>query len=153
MADLKKTLEFMTQTLTANDLTRVSIEIEDFKIEIEKNNAQQTNISVLSGENNAFGSTGTLSADTNAAPAPALVLPAGKTVKAPIIGTFYAASAPGKPPFVKSGDSVKKGDVLFIIESMKLMNEVLSDFDGVVREILPQNGDPLEYDQPVMVIE
>jgi acetyl-CoA carboxylase biotin carboxyl carrier protein len=163
MADLKKTLELMTQTLTANDLTRVSIEIEDFKIEIEKNNAsQQTNVSVLSGDNSAFGTTGTIPADTNAAPAitsgttgtaSGAGALAGNTVKAPIIGTFYAASAPGKEPFVKSGDNVKKGDVLFIIESMKLMNEVLSDFDGVVREIFPANGDPLEYDQPVMVIE
>ena len=77
----------------------------------------------------------------------------GNVVKAPIVGTFYAASAPDKPPLVKVGQQVKKGDVLMIIESMKLMNEVQSDFDGTVSEILVKNGDPVEYDQPIMIIK
>lgn len=76
-----------------------------------------------------------------------------KVVKAPIVGTFYASSSPNKPPYVKVGDTVKKGDVIMIIESMKLMNEVQSDFDGVVKEILVQDGSPVEYDQPIMIIE
>ncbi|MCH5194521.1 MAG: acetyl-CoA carboxylase biotin carboxyl carrier protein [Oscillospiraceae bacterium] len=80
-------------------------------------------------------------------------VPDGNVVKAPIVGTFYAASAPDKPPFVKVGQQVKKGDVLMIIESMKLMNEVQSDFDGTVTEILVKNGDPVEYDQPIMIIK
>ena len=77
----------------------------------------------------------------------------GNIVKAPIVGTFYAASAPDKPPFVTVGKQVKKGDVLMIIESMKLMNEVQSDFDGTVSEILVKNGDPVEFDQPIMIIK
>ena len=80
-------------------------------------------------------------------------VPEGNVVKAPIVGTFYAASAPDKPPFVTVGQQVKKGDVLMIIESMKLMNEVQSDFDGTVSEILVKNGDPVEYDQPIMIIK
>ena len=80
-------------------------------------------------------------------------VPDGNVVKAPIVGTFYAASAPDKPPFVKVGQQVKKGDVLMIIESMKLMNEVQSDFDGTVTEVLVKNGDPVEYDQPIMIIK
>ncbi len=87
------------------------------------------------------------------AAAPAADVPAGKTVKAPIVGTFYAAPSPDQPPFVQVGDTVKKGDVILIIESMKLMNEVTSDTDGVVKEILVKNGDAVEYDQPLMVIE
>lgn len=77
----------------------------------------------------------------------------GNIVKAPLVGTFYAASAPDKPPFVTVGKRVKKGDVLMIIESMKLMNEVQSDFDGVVEEILVSNGQAVEYDQPIMIIK
>ncbi len=84
-------------------------------------------------------------------PAPAETK-AGNVVKAPIVGTYYAAASPDDAPYVKVGDSVKKGDVLMIIESMKLMNEVISDFDGVVDEILVSNGDPVEYDQPLMRI-
>lgn len=77
----------------------------------------------------------------------------GNVVKAPIVGTFYAAPSPEKPPFVKVGDTVKKGDIIMIIESMKLMNEVRSDFDGVVENILVSDAQAVEYDQPIMIIK
>ena len=77
---------------------------------------------------------------------------AGKAIKAPLVGTFYAAPSPDQPPFVQVGDTVKKGDVVLIIESMKLMNEVTSDVEGVVQEILVKNGDAVEYDQPLMIL-
>lgn len=77
----------------------------------------------------------------------------GNVVKAPIVGTFYSKPAPDKSPFVQIGTAVKKGDVLMIIESMKLMNEVQSEFDGVVKDILVKDGEAVEYDQPVMIIE
>ncbi len=77
----------------------------------------------------------------------------GNVVRSPIVGTFYAAPAPGKPPFVKAGDSVKKGDVIMIIESMKLMNEIQSDYNGVVEKILVSDGQAVEFDQPIMVIK
>lgn len=76
----------------------------------------------------------------------------GNTVKSPIVGTFYSSPSPDKQPFVKVGDTVKKGDVIMIIESMKLMNEVQSDFEGKVLDILVENGQAVEYDQPVMII-
>lgn len=87
-------------------------------------------------------------AETPAAPK----APAGKAIKAPLVGTFYAAPSPDQPPFVQVGDTVKKGDVVLIIESMKLMNEVTSDVDGVVQEILVKNGDAVEYDQPLIIL-
>lgn len=77
----------------------------------------------------------------------------GNIVKSPIVGTFYAAPSPDKPAFVKVGDKVKKGDVIMIIESMKLMNEIQSDFDGVVDKILVSDGQAVEYDQPIMIIK
>jgi len=77
----------------------------------------------------------------------------GNVMKAPIVGTFYAAPAPGKAPFVSVGSTVSKGDVLFIIESMKVMNEVTSEFDGRVAEILVKDGDAVEFDQPILRIE
>ena len=80
-------------------------------------------------------------------------VPSGNVVKAPLVGTFYAASAPDKPPFVTVGKRVKKGDVLMIIESMKLMNEVQSEFDGTVEKILVSDGQPVEFDQPIMIIK
>lgn len=78
--------------------------------------------------------------------------PQGHVVKAPMVGTFYRAGSPGAPPFVEVGQSVKKGDTLCIIEAMKLMNEIESDVDGVVKAILVDNGQPVEFDQPLFVI-
>jgi len=78
--------------------------------------------------------------------------PAGQLVKAPMVGTFYRAGSPGAPAFAEVGQAVKKGDTLCIIEAMKLMNEIESEFDGVVKEILVENGQPVEFDQPLFVI-
>lgn len=77
----------------------------------------------------------------------------GNIVKSPIVGTFYASASPEKPSFANVGQHVKRGDTIYIVESMKLMNEVTSEFDGTVSEILVQNGQPVEYGQPVMRIE
>ena len=76
----------------------------------------------------------------------------GRVVTAPIVGTFYAAPGPDKAPYVQPGQLVKKGDVLFIIESMKLMNEVVSEHEGTVGQILVENAKGVEFGQPVMTI-
>ena len=76
----------------------------------------------------------------------------GNVVKSPLVGTFYAAPAEDADPFVKVGDSVKEGQVLAIVEAMKLMNEIESDFTGTVKEILVENGQGVEFGQPLFVI-
>ncbi|KAK1306487.1 hypothetical protein QJS10_CPA10g01956 [Acorus calamus] len=94
-----------------------------------------------------------------AAPAPALPAPAksGKSslppLKCPMAGTFYRCSGPGEPPFVKVGDKVQKGQVICIIEAMKLMNEIEADQSGTVIEILAEDGKPVSVDMPLLVIE
>ncbi len=77
----------------------------------------------------------------------------GTVVKAPIVGTFYRAPAPGEAPFVEVGDTVRAGDTLCIIEAMKLMNEIESEVDGKVAEILVDDALPVEYDHPLFLIE
>ncbi|MBU5472949.1 acetyl-CoA carboxylase biotin carboxyl carrier protein [Roseburia sp. MSJ-14] len=77
---------------------------------------------------------------------------AGNVVTSPLVGTFYASSSPDAEPFIKVGDSVKKGQVLGIVEAMKLMNEIESDYDGTVKKILVSNEDVIEYGQPMFVI-
>ncbi|GGN00424.1 acetyl-CoA carboxylase biotin carboxyl carrier protein subunit [Thermus composti] len=74
-------------------------------------------------------------------------------VRAPIVGTFYRAPAPDAPPYVKEGDRVEKGQVLCIIEAMKLMNEIESEVSGIVKKILVENGEPVEYGQPLFLIQ
>jgi len=90
------------------------------------------------------------------APAPAAAeapaAPEGHAVKSPMVGTFYRASAPDAKPFVEVGDTVKAGQTVCIIEAMKLMNEIESDKDGVVKAILAENGQPVEYGEPLFII-
>jgi acetyl-CoA carboxylase biotin carboxyl carrier protein len=88
-----------------------------------------------------------------AAAAPAApAAPVGHTVKAPMVGTFYRSPNPGAAPFVEVGQTVKEGEPLCIIEAMKLLNEIEADKAGVIKEILVENGEPVEYGQPLFVI-
>ena len=88
-----------------------------------------------------------------AAPAtPAAVAPQGHVVTSPMVGTFYRAPSPGAEPFVQVGDTVKEGQTICIIEAMKLLNEIESDKSGVVKEILVDNGQAVEYGQPLFVV-
>lgn len=96
-----------------------------------------------------------------AAAAPAATAPAaaeaapviqGHVVKAPMVGTFYRSPNPGAAPFIEVGATVKEGDPLCIIEAMKLLNEIEADKSGVIKEILVENGEPVEYGQPLFVI-
>tara|TARA_B100001057_G_scaffold492415_1_gene584762 strand:+ start:145 stop:615 length:471 start_codon:yes stop_codon:yes gene_type:complete len=74
-------------------------------------------------------------------------------VLSPMVGTFYASPSPDEPPYVKVGDTVKQGDTLCIIEAMKMMNQIEADVNGVIKSIKAQNGDPIEYDQIIFVID
>ncbi|MCH1880308.1 acetyl-CoA carboxylase biotin carboxyl carrier protein [Alcaligenes ammonioxydans] len=86
-----------------------------------------------------------------AAPA-APAAPEGHAVKAPMVGTFYRAPSPGAAPFVEVGQTVKEGEPLCIIEAMKLLNEIEADKSGVIKEILVENGGPVEYGQTLFII-
>lgn len=93
---------------------------------------------------------------TPAPAAPVAVVPAeptGHTLKSPMVGTFYRSPSPGSPSFVEIGQAVTKGQTLCIIEAMKLLNEIESDASGVVKAILTENGQPVEYGQPLFIIE
>ncbi|GAB3627212.1 Biotin carboxyl carrier protein of acetyl-CoA carboxylase [Pandoraea terrae] len=86
------------------------------------------------------------------AAAPAPVVPQGHVVTSPMVGTFYRAPSPGADPFVQVGDTVKEGQTLCIIEAMKLLNEIEADKAGVIKEILGENGQAVEFGQPLFVI-
>ena len=77
----------------------------------------------------------------------------GKTIDSPMVGTFYAAPNPGAKDFVSVGDKISEGDVLCIIEAMKMMNEVKADSSGIIKQVLIENAEPVEFGQPLFVIE
>jgi acetyl-CoA carboxylase biotin carboxyl carrier protein len=93
------------------------------------------------------------SGEPAAASAPPAPPPSGHTVAAPMVGTYYASPSPGAKPFVQIGSKVEVGDTLCIIEAMKMMNQIESDAAGTVVAILAENGEPVEFDQPLFVIE
>jgi len=80
-------------------------------------------------------------------------LPSGETMNSPMVGTFYIAASPSTPPFVKVGDSVSTGDTLCIIEAMKMLNQIEAEKSGVIKAILVENETPVEFGQPLFVIE
>ncbi len=140
--DIEKIKE-ITSIVESSKIDEIKLELDGIKISI--NNTSQRD-GRQSPENISAGSTGSIS-DSH--------IPAGEAVieiRSPVVGIFYSSSAPEDPPFVKSGDRVKKGDTLFIIEAMKHMNRISSETDGIVDRILVQNEEAVEYNQTVMVI-
>jgi acetyl-CoA carboxylase biotin carboxyl carrier protein len=86
-------------------------------------------------------------------PAPAAAVPSGHVVKSPMVGTFYRSSSPGAKAFVEVGSVVKEGETICIIEAMKILNEIEADKSGTVSRILSENGQAVEYGQPLFIIE
>lgn len=82
-----------------------------------------------------------------------IALPAGHVIRAPMVGTFYSSPSPDADPFVTKGDTISEGDTLCIIEAMKMFNQIEAEVSGKVVEILAENGQPVEYDQPLFVVQ
>ncbi|HEY2525412.1 MAG TPA: acetyl-CoA carboxylase biotin carboxyl carrier protein [Candidatus Binataceae bacterium] len=101
---------------------------------------------------NASAAAGAAAGNTRPAAVPELA-PGHRYVQSPMVGTFYRAASPDSDPFVEEGDSVRKGQALCIIEAMKMMNEIEAEISGKLMKILCENGQPVEYGQPLMVIE
>ncbi len=140
--ELLETVKALTDQVNNGGLDELEVETEGFRIKLSKRPPMpplppMTNMPV--GEIN-------LDSKSEKQETPKAE---GKIIKSPIIGTFYAAAAPGKPAFVTVGSQVKKGTVVCIVESMKLMNEINSDYDGTVEEIYVSDGQSVEYDQPL----
>lgn len=129
-------------------LSKIKIKADDCEVCIEKETKQ-----VVSPAVPVMPSAVPQTADTPAQAAAEPERVSGNVIKSPLIGTYYSAPGPDKAPFVTVGQEVHKGDVVMIIESMKLMNEVTSEFDGTVKKILVKNGEAVEYGAPIMIIE
>ena len=153
--DTIKTVKELAALMKENNLSYLKVKNEEFEVELGEKQ-KQTALPVMPPMPMMPAMQAPVAAPAAAQTAPAQEtqpLLSGKIVKSPIVGTFYAAPAPGKPAYAPVGKTVAKGEVLFIIESMKLMNEVTSEFDGKVAEILVKDGEAVEFDQPIMRIE
>jgi acetyl-CoA carboxylase biotin carboxyl carrier protein len=159
--ELKELIEFLIE----KDIAEFELERGDVKIRIKRGGGEHTVVHTHSEPRfyavpPAPGAAPELGPVPVAIPAPAAPVPAAApppeeglhTVKSPIVGTFYEAPSPGAPPFVKAGDTVEVGQVLCIVEAMKLLNEIESDVAGEIVKKLAVNGQPIEYGQELFVI-
>ncbi|MDE6788795.1 MAG: acetyl-CoA carboxylase biotin carboxyl carrier protein [Ruminococcus sp.] len=147
-----ETVEKLAGIVSDNELSEITISVGDCNLTIKRKKYQSA-LPVMPVPMGITAPAQATPAPSQAATEPVQQETDGNIVKSPIVGTFYQAPSPDKPPFVKVGDKVKKGDVIMIIESMKLMNEVQSEFDGTVTKILVGDGQPVEFDQPIMIIK
>lgn len=151
ITDTIECVEALAKIVKDNDLGRLKISTEDIDIVIEGRRCPPPMpMPVPMAAPAAVAAAAPVAASAPEAEAAPI---SGNIVTSPIVGTFYAAPSPDKAPFVKVGDTVGTGDVVCIIESMKLMNEINSEFSGRVAEIFVNNGEPVEYGQKLMRIE
>ena len=155
--DIKQNQELI-KVVSRSGVNEVSIEQEDFKITIKTNQPPiyqvQAAQQIQTTSTPAILATPSTSAETKPAAAPAKDENANYiTVKSPMIGTFYRSSSPDKPIFVNVGDEIKAGQIVCIIEAMKLFNEIESEISGRIVKVLVDNASPVEYDQPLFLVE
>jgi acetyl-CoA carboxylase biotin carboxyl carrier protein len=140
LEDLKNLIELLKET----DITELQVEKEGTKVKIKREKIfTSLEVSTQKASNIQDSIIKETEEDTQRL----------NTVTAPIVGTFYRSPSPDAPPFVEAGLRVKKGQVICIIEAMKLMNEIESDTDGIVVKALVENGQPVEYGEPLFLIE
>lgn len=151
--DLKE-IQDLIRFVSKSGVTEVEVEREGFKIVI-KAERPTTEYHAVVPQQIMMPAPVAAAPAAAAAPAPAAAPAAegGVNIKSPMIGTFYRSSGPDKEPFVKVGDRVEKGQVVCIIEAMKLFNEIESEVSGVVTKVLVENASPVEYDQPLFLVD
>ncbi|MDR6586747.1 acetyl-CoA carboxylase biotin carboxyl carrier protein subunit [Herbaspirillum sp. BH-1] len=154
--DLRK-LKTLIDLVAESAIEELEVTEGESKVRIVKSSPNAQNQVVMVPQQQAYApaaaplAAAPVAAAAPAAPAAAAV-PEGHIVKSPMVGTFYRSSAPGAPAFVEVGKEVKEGDTLCIIEAMKLLNEIDADKGGVVKQILVENGQAVEFGQPLFVL-
>ena len=157
-------LNRLIEKISTSDIQEFSLEGEDFKLEIKRNVFDQNQVvnslvSNTSFDKQTIANQKTINDNISVVnePEPPQVAPPGRSdlteITSPMVGTFYRAAAPGEEPFVEVGNNVKVGQTICILEAMKLMNEIESEFNAEIVEILVENGTPVEFGQVLMRVK
>ena len=150
--DLRK-LKTLIDLVAESDIAELEVTEGESKVRILKSSAAPQNQVMMMQPHTMQAQQAPVAAPiATAAPAVAAAEPQGHVIKSPMVGTFYRCSAPGAAPYVEIGSTVKEGDTVCLIEAMKLMNEIDADISGVIKQILVENGQPVEFGQPLFVI-
>jgi len=149
-----KEIKEMIQLMNENGLSELELEKDGLKIRLKKNMVGIVESSVISEASPVQAAQTAKERAAESKESPKSAAAATRTIiKSPMVGTFYAAPAPDAPPFVQAGSEVQVGQVICVIEAMKLMNEIKSEIRGRIVDILVNNGDPVEFGQPLFVVE
>lgn len=155
-----KQIQELIKMINKSNIGELSIEQKDFKLTIKQKEEAQPVIAAPATQVIASAPLPLLPQSTPAEAKPAGEAPAKEkaaentiTIKSPMIGTFYRQGGPDKPPFVSVGDTIEKGQVVCIIEAMKLFNEIESEVSGKVVKVLVEDSSPVEFDQPLFLVE
>lgn len=149
--DLRK-LKTLIDLVAESDIAELEVTEGESKVRILKSSPVAQNQVVMMQPQGAQQYAPAAAPVAAAVAAPVVPEIKGHVVKSPMVGSFYRSSAPGSPAFVEVGSVVKEGDTLCIIEAMKLLNEIDADASGVIKEILVENGQPVEFGQPLFII-
>lgn len=149
--DLRK-LKTLIDLVSESNVSELEITEAEGKVRIVKGGPAPVMQQAAAPAPQAAAAPSPAAAAPQAAPVPAAA-PTGHTVKSPMVGTFYRASSPGAKPFIEVGSTVKEGDTVCIIEAMKILNEIEADKSGTISQILCENGQAVEYGQPLFIIE
>jgi acetyl-CoA carboxylase biotin carboxyl carrier protein len=149
--DLRK-LKTLIDLVAESGIAELEVTEGEGKVRIVKSFQQMQQAPIYMQAPQAPASMPAAAAAPVAAEVAAPAAPVGNIVKSPMVGTFYRAPAPGKPSYVELGSTVKAAEPVCIIEAMKLLNEIEAGFDGVIKEILVENGQPVEFGQPLFLI-
>jgi len=150
--DIRK-IKKLIELLEASDIAEIEIVEGEESVRIARHSAPPSVAPPPLQSQHAYAPPPPSSAVAPSAPSEDEGLPPGSIVESPMVGTFYRASTPGERPFVEVGSSVSRGDTLCIIEAMKIMNRIEAETDGTVRAVLVEDGQPVEYGEPLIVID
>lgn len=149
--DLRK-LKTLIDLVAESDIAELEVTEGEGKVRIVKSSAMQQPQMMMQPQYMQQAMPVAAPVAAAAAAPVAAVVPDGHVVKSPMVGTFYRSASPGSAPFADIGKVINQGDTLCIIEAMKLLNEIESDFSGSIKQILVENGQPVEYGQPLFII-
>ncbi|RVT52156.1 acetyl-CoA carboxylase biotin carboxyl carrier protein [Rubrivivax albus] len=150
--DLRK-LKTLVDLVSESNISELEITEAEGKVRIVKGGGATGMVMAPAPVMMASAAPAPVAASATVPPAEAPAAPAGKVIKSPMVGTYYRAASPGAKPFVEVGSSIKEGEAVCIIEAMKIMNEIEADCSGKIVQILCENGQAVEFGQPLFIVE
>ncbi|MEE9327503.1 MAG: acetyl-CoA carboxylase biotin carboxyl carrier protein [Cocleimonas sp.] len=150
--DVRK-IKKLIELIQSSDIAELEIKEGEESVRISRNSPAPVVVAAPVTQAPLTAAAPVAAVETGFAPPPVAEKPSGDTIDSPMVGTYYSSASPTSPPFVSVGQAISKGDTLCIIEAMKMLNQIESEKSGIIKEILVENEQPVEFGQPLFIIE